>query len=92
MISPEQLKKMKNAFNSLSGRLAVQKKFCAIALERLAEEERKRDELEAASAALTTAIRWAGEAGKRIPAEKESGTWRNGRASQRKADAKGEAK
>lgn len=75
MISPEQLEKMKNAFNSLSGRLAIQKKLAEIALERLAEEERKRDELEAACTALTTAIRWAGEAGKRIPAEKESGKW-----------------
>lgn len=72
MISPEKLGKMKNAFNGLSGRLSVQKKLCAIALERLEEEERKRDELEAACAALTTAIRWAEEAGKQKPAPERS--------------------
>lgn len=74
MISPEQLEKMKNAFNSLSGRLAIQKKLAEIALERLEEEERKRDELEAACTALTTAIRWTEEAGKRIPAAAKPST------------------
>lgn len=68
MIAPAQLRQMKAAFDSLSGRLAIQKKIAEGALERLEEEERKRDELEAACSAMALAIRWAEEGGKQKPA------------------------
>lgn len=68
MIAPAQLRQIKDAFNSLAGRLEIQKKMAECALERLEEEERKRDELEAACAALALAIRWAEEGGKQEPA------------------------
>lgn len=64
MITPEQLRQMKAAFNGLSGRLSIQKKLAEIALERVEEAERQRDELEAACTALATAIRDAEEGGK----------------------------
>lgn len=74
MISPEQLEKMKNAFNSLSGRLAIQKKLAALALERVEDAERQRDELAAACDALSVAIRDAEEGGKQESAAEGSAT------------------
>jgi hypothetical protein len=68
VISPEQLEQMRSAFNGLSGRLAIQKKLAEIAQERLEEEERLRDELEAACAALAVAIQFAEESQKQEPA------------------------
>ena len=64
MITPEQLRQMKAAFNGLSSRLAIQKKLSALALERLEDAERQRDELAAACDALSVAIRDAEEGGK----------------------------
>lgn len=74
MITTGQLEQMRSAFNGLSGRLALQKKMTEIALERLEEAERIRDELEAACAALAVAIKSAEEAQKQEPASGKPST------------------
>ncbi len=76
MITGVQLRQMREAFHGLSGLLAIQKKMCVIALDRLAEAERQRDELEAACTALATAIHAAEDAGVVEFSEHESATKR----------------
>lgn len=76
MITPAQLKQMKEAFNGLSGRLSIQKKLAEIAFEQLEEAKRRRDELEAACTALSTAIHAAEDAGVVEFPEHESATKR----------------
>ncbi len=48
--------KLREARNGLLGRLSILKKSAEIALERLEEAERQRDEVQAACDALTIAI------------------------------------
>ena len=68
MIDTGQLRKMKEALQGMQGRLQILKRQAELALERLDEAERQRDEVKAACEALAAAILHLEAEGKQKPA------------------------